>query len=235
MERRSLVEERVVHLRVNGTAVACWTASPGAPTALAAGWLLAEGFIDSAGELLRLAVEEKPERVAITAEVTPERARSTLRERRHRLEHGCGTRHYLDREPGALLRRTDPAPVPAAEALHALFRSLFTGEADGLRGGVHVAALSDGERLLERVIEVGRHNAVDRAIGTGLLAGHDLTRLGLVLSARISAEIALKAARARLSWVASRSVPTTLALEIARHAGLPLVARAAAADAVVHR
>ena len=49
----------------------------------------------------------------------------------------------------------------------------------------------------------------------------------------ISGGIAEKAARAGLAWVASRSVPTTLAVEIAAAAGLPIVARAAGKDARV--
>jgi FdhD protein len=80
---------------------------------------------------------------------------------------------------------------------------------------------------------VGRHNGADKAIGGALLAGSALRGLGLMTSARISGEIAEKAARAGLAWVASRSVPTTMAVEIASAAGIPLIARAAARDARV--
>jgi FdhD protein len=80
---------------------------------------------------------------------------------------------------------------------------------------------------------VGRHNGVDKAIGAALLAGADLGALGLLTTARISGEIAEKAARAGVAWVASRSVPTTLAVELAATAGLPLVARAGSPDARV--
>ncbi|NIP78675.1 MAG: sulfurtransferase FdhD, partial [Gemmatimonadetes bacterium] len=83
--------------------------------------------------------------------------------------------------------------------------------------------------------EVGRHNGVDKTIGSALLAGSTLTTLGLLTTARISGEIAEKAARAGLAWVASRSVPTTLAVEIAAAAGLPLVARAPGKDVRVFR
>jgi FdhD protein len=73
---------------------------------------------------------------------------------------------------------------------------------------------------------VGRHNAVDRALGAAFLAGDGPQGCGLVLSARISGQMAMVAARAGIAWIASRSVPTRLALEIARAAGLPLIARA---------
>jgi FdhD protein len=99
---------------------------------------------------------------------------------------------------------------------------------------MHAAALSDGRELLFAIEEVGRHNAVDKVIGQAILAGMPTAGLGLILTARISGEIALKAARAGLGWVASRSVPTTLALELASRAGLPLLARAVAKEARLH-
>ena len=55
----------------------------------------------------------------------------------------------------------------------------------------------------------------------------------LVTTARISGGMAAKAARAGLPWIASRSVPTTLALEIASLAGITVFARAAGPDARV--
>jgi FdhD protein len=99
---------------------------------------------------------------------------------------------------------------------------------------MHAAALTDGEQILFAIDEVGRHNAVDKVIGQAILAGTPTTGLGLILTARISGEIALKAARAGLGWIASRSIPTTLALEIAELAELPLLARATGREARLH-
>jgi FdhD protein len=115
-----------------------------------------------------------------------------------------------------------------------LFRSLFALTRRGDLGGMHAAALSDGNELLFPLEEVGRHNAVDKVIGQAILSGTPTSGLGLVITARISGEIALKAARAGLAWVASRSIPTTLALELASLAGLPLLARAVSKEPRLH-
>jgi formate dehydrogenase assembly factor FdhD len=66
------------------------------------------------------------------------------------------------------------------------------------------------------------------AVSTGgaFLAGRRLEGLGLLVTGRISAELAFKASRAGLSWVATPSVPSTLAVEIARRRGMVLVGRA---------
>ncbi|MGH7445399.1 MAG: formate dehydrogenase accessory sulfurtransferase FdhD, partial [Longimicrobiales bacterium] len=66
-----------------------------------------------------------------------------------------------------------------------------------------------------------------------LLIDTDMSALGLVLSARVSGEIARKATAAGVAWIATRSVPTTLALDIAQSAGIAIVARAPSRDAFV--
>jgi FdhD protein len=55
------------------------------------------------------------------------------------------------------------------------------------------------------------------------------------VTGRISAELASKAARAGLVWIATPSVPSTLAIEIARRTGMTLVGRAVSAAPHIHR
>src|SRR5581483_3621342 len=117
-----------------------------------------------------------------------------------------------------------------------LFKDLF---ARGARyketGGVHAAALSDGERILYHAEDIGRHNAVDKVIGASILDGRDPRDLLLLVTGRISGELAFKAARARLALVATPSVPSTIAVEIARTAGLTLIGRAVSGHPQYHR
>jgi FdhD protein len=225
--RPDYVEETVIRLRVNDTPVAVWSGSPCDGEPLAAGWLLAHGYITGAADLRRVSAGMSHGVLSLAAEVPAERAAAGASLRQHRLERGCGLAHYLECDPPAASRARARLDVPGG--FPALFQALF---ADGRRG-VHHAALAGAAGLLPVMADVSRHNAVDRAIGAALLAGMPLERLGLVVSARISGEIALKAARAGIAWVASRSIPTSLAVRIAAAAGIPLVARATGRDAVV--
>jgi FdhD protein len=228
------VAEAPFRLEVNGRVVGRWTCSPGETTALAAGWLLAEGFLTPGESPPALEAFEDDGILGIRATLPAHAVTRGEEERRHRAEHGCGPLYFLRCAPRDLVRRP-PAPLPDPETLAAQFRDLFAApERDRDVGGLHVAALSDGRSLRHRVAEIGRHNAVDKAIGLAVLAGDDLAGLGLVLTARISAEIAVKAARAGVGWIASRSVPSTLALRIADHAGVAIVARAAGKEPRVH-
>jgi FdhD protein len=91
-------------------------------------------------------------------------------------------------------------------------------------GGTHAAGLFDasGEQV-SFAEDVGRHNALDKAIGKLLLADRLEEAQVAVLSGRCSFEMVQKTARAGIPVAASVSAPTALAIDLAQRAGLTLV------------
>jgi FdhD protein len=217
--------EQPVWIALNGVRRIVLSCSPVDTEALAFGHLIAEGWIGTAADVHSLTVSTDEGRTGVSAHIDAAQLESAELVRRHQTLHGCGLRHVLDCDPaGAAPVRAPDHPVDAVPLLRALFAE---ADARAPSGGVHAAALSDGATLLATSIDVARHCAVDRAIGLGLRDHDDVSALGLVCTARISGAMALKAVRARLGWVASRSIATSLAREIADAHGLLLMERAA--------
>ena len=231
----AVVEEWPVWLEVNGEAAVTWMCTPDQLEELAVGWLHGEGYIASLDDLLQL--RPCAPDLGFWADVKPERVAQVKGENRKRvLASGCGAVATMLADPQAM-RSTVPSrgEPPAADTLRTLFKQLF---ASGVRynetGGIHAAALTDGSTLLFHAEDIGRHNAVDKVIGAAVLARTVIVGRGLLVTGRISAELAFKAARAGLAWVATPSVPSTLALTIAERSGMTLVGRAVSGTPHVH-
>jgi len=112
------------------------------------------------------------------------------------------------------------------ETLLSLPEKLRSNQSDFARtGGIHAAGIFDsvGNPLIVRE-DIGRHNAVDKAIGRAFLDGKiPLDRNVLLVSGRASFEIVQKALAAGIPIVASVSAPSTLAMEIARESNQTLI------------
>jgi FdhD protein len=91
-------------------------------------------------------------------------------------------------------------------------------------GGTHSAAVFDVEgNAIHLAEDIGRHNAVDKALGYCLLRKIPLNDKILVTSGRASYEMVTKAVRAGLGVIATLSAPTSLAAQIAQDRGLTLI------------
>ncbi|HET9464188.1 MAG TPA: formate dehydrogenase accessory sulfurtransferase FdhD [Gemmatimonadales bacterium] len=229
MSADAAVEEVPVWLEVNGRPAVTWMCTPDLLEELAIGWLHGEGYIDTVEEVhLRPCATD----LGFWAEVPQERVAAVQAEgRKPVLASGCGAVSTFLADPATVEARPARGTPPGLEELRGLFKALFArGERYRDTGGIHAAALVDPEALPSPLIahaeDIGRHNAVDKVLGGALLAGRKIQGLGLLVTGRISAELAFKAARAGLAYVATPSVPSTLAIEIARRSGMVLVGRA---------
>lgn len=225
MSESAAVEEVPVWLQVNGRDAVTWMCTPSLLEELAIGWLHGEGYVDGADQVhLRPCATD----LGFWAEVPADRVAAVAAERRRPvLASGCGAVSTFLADPATIILAPSRGDAPPAETMRLLFKALFArGERYKDTGGIHAAALTDGVALLSHAEDIGRHNAVDKAIGAALLAGIRPAGLGLLVTGRISGELAFKAARAGVVWVATPSVPSTLAVEIARRTGMILIGRA---------
>ena len=92
-----------------------------------------------------------------------------------------------------------------------------------MTGGAHAAGIFDSSgKILAFAEDIGRHNALDKAIGKCLLGGLPMKCCAVVLSGRVSLEMVTKSARAGIGLIAAVSAPTSLAIEAAERWNITL-------------
>lgn len=230
MTRLDAVDEVPVWLEVNGESAVTWMCTPEQLPELVVGWLFGEGYIDATDDLISLRPCAKEP--GFWAEVPRERYETVEgTERRRVLASGCGAVTTILGSLSNVPRRAAAPVIPDLAHTRRLFKELFAlGHRYHETGGIHAAALTDGETLLAHAEDIGRHNAVDKVMGAMLMSGRRPENLMLLVTGRISGELAFKAARAQLGVVATPSVPSTLAVEIAQAAGMAIIGRAVSGE-----
>ena len=120
----------------------------------------------------------------------------------------------LPRSP-RLARDRIPKLLEQFEQLQVQFRAT---------GACHGAGLftPDGE-LLGHGEDVGRHNALDKAIGVAVRSGHELARAVALLSGRAGFDLVLKCLRLRIAIILSVSAPSAMSFDMCKAAGATLV------------
>ncbi len=110
------------------------------------------------------------------------------------------------------------------DKLRALFRQ-FHKKSDlyNITGCIHSAAVSDGDYILVLGEDIGRHNAVDKVVGYCFLEDIPLHDKIMLVSGRLSSEMATKCAKWGIPIIASRTAPTALAINIAEKRGITMV------------
>ncbi len=113
----------------------------------------------------------------------------------------------------------------SAELFSEMFRQMNQHQQDFMEsGGTHAAALFDRTgRLIVAREDIGRHNAVDKAVGQLLLEGRLDQAKAMTVSGRISYEITIKAFRAGIPFLAAVSAPSSLAVDYAKEFGITLL------------
>jgi FdhD protein len=210
---------------VDGRALAVTMRTPGQDEELAVGFLLGEGLIAGPGDVARVGPNAELEANIVDVATRSGLRRDPFAERRFHMTSSCGVCGKGALEQVRLeVPERPPAPVRVAPAqvLALPGQTRVAQDAFDRTGAIHATALFTpaGELLVLRE-DVGRHNAMDKAIGS-LVLGDGGQALGAVacLSGRIGFELVQKAVMAGLSGIVAVGAPTSLAVELAQEHGL---------------
>lgn len=227
---RQWVQEAPVALEYNGLSYAVMMATPQDLEDFAIGFALSEGLAASASEVSDLAIAEVENGWIVRCGVAGLDAdKLTERVRARVSESSCGLCGIENLEAVAKpLPRVSPHArldeTAIFQALSILPGLQKLGEATG---AAHAAAWSDTAGDIGCIREdVGRHNALDKLVGAMARTRKPLVPGFILSTARCSYEIVEKAVKAGATTLVTVSLPTTMAVERARTAGLSLWALA---------
>jgi FdhD protein len=205
-----LAMEKAVALEVNGTGIATLMCTPRDLDVLALGYLLTNGIIASIDEVQGVRIDGDASRIRVR----------------------CASGTAPGTQPLPSLPRGEAFPLAS---IGGWAREMF--DRASIRkdtGGMHSAGLADRSGLLFFYEDVGRHNAVDKAIGRGLVDHVGFSECCLICSGRIAVEMAAKAIAAGIPIFASRSIPTTAAYGMAVEKRLTMIGRCSSPSPVVY-
>ena len=227
--------EEPLEIRIAGTSISTTMRTPGHDIELVHGLLHGEGIIAGREDVIAArycaGVDSAGQNTYNVLDVSltdPAAAQAVIAPRAFVTSSACGVCGTSSIE--ALQRTTryelqdfpvfDPEMITALpdrlRARQQVFRST---------GGIHAAALVRPDGTVERVREdVGRHNAMDKVIGSALLADElPIADRALLTSSRASFELVQKAVMAGVGMLIAVSAPSSLAVQLATATGLTLV------------
>lgn len=220
----AMPNERRTTLLLNGAELLTVQTTPVHLEDWAVGFLYTEGFIHSPADIAALTLDQPGARVTVT--IAPDKIAALEMPTQRYLTSGCGkgvtfssikdamllhpVRHGLTVTPGQLLTW-----IRQMQRQSPLYSE---------SGGMHAAAVvhTETEEMIVRE-DIGRHNAVDKAIGAALKAGWPPDRAVLLTSGRISYEMCSKLARFGAGVAASLTAATDQAIRLANRLSIDLV------------
>lgn len=219
--RHNLIAEEPLSIRVQGKPYSVVMRTPGDELAHAAGFCLSEGIVDSPHDLGSIGFCDGSDTnvVAVTLKPSSRERVSKLIDRRGFVSQtSCGLcgKELVEDLIQFVQPITDDTRMDIRPALDQLEQLPTHQPLRDRTGASHAAVLYNSDfELLSVAEDVGRHNALDKAIGK-LFLDHQLdTAKLLVLSSRISYELVQKAARAGIPIILAMSRPTALAVSLA--------------------
>ena len=218
--------EEPLEIRIGGSAIATTMRTPGNDEELAAGFLLSEGVVSDRDQIA--SISERGDNTVVVELTAGMKLRLNSTKRFGTISSSCG---LCGKTSIDAIRQNFPAIRSSdirigIETLLSLPETLRHAQSDFARtGGIHAAGIFgvDGKLQIARE-DIGRHNAVDKAVGRAFLDRLlPLERHLLLVSGRASFEIIQKALAAGIPIVAAVSAPSSLAVELARDGNQTLI------------
>lgn len=210
------VTEFPLTIMVNGEEFATIICSPTNMEELVLGFLASEGAILKRDELKSIQIDDSKgfAHVELTKSLGDRFEYSTKR----MIASCCGKSREFYFHNDAAIAKTSMSKIELhpQQILRMMTQLQSASVIFKQTGGLHNAAISDGNTFFEHRQDIGRHNALDKLYGYCIQRHISVRDKVLIFSGRISSEILIKAAKIGVGVILSKSAPTTLAVQLAK-------------------
>lgn len=217
-------EEEALTLYLNGKELVTMLCSPVEQRYLALGFLVSEGMLGSIADLTEFTVDEERGLIWAEADQVPNNAGRMYLKRCLTACCGRGRAEFYFANDARVSKEIDSELRVRAQDINQY--ALLLEEASAthrVTSGVHSGALAQNGSLICFAEDIGRHNVFDKLYGKCLESGVNPADKILVFSGRVSSEIILKVSKMGVPVVVARSVPTSLAIDMAVKLGITLI------------
>lgn len=215
-----IVVEKPIKIFVNYEFYAALMCTPSELKELAAGFLFSEGVISSIDHIE--SIEEKyGDRVCVVLTYDFKKDFDSIKA----ITSGCGNGSvHLKSLEDRIIKPIEYKESFSAESILLLMKD-FNDKSELFKetGGVHSCALCKNDGIIAFSEDVGRHNALDKVIGTALGNEIEFKDKFIMTSGRVSSDIVIKVVKAGIPMIVSHSAPTELALSIAEEANITII------------
>lgn len=227
-QEQALIIEEPLAVRINGQPYSVVMRTPGDEMPHAAGFCLAEGLIDHPDDIADMGFCTEEGVNVVTLILTEERRAKVadlLLRKGFVSQTSCGIcgKEVVDDLHQILTPAKNTFSISASDALACAGRLSSFQRLYEQTKAAHAAMVLDADmQPLSFGEDVGRHNALDKAIGKVFLEKKMDAAAFAVMSSRLSYELVQKAARARLELLIGISRPTALAVDLARSVNMTI-------------
>jgi FdhD protein len=226
MPKTSIIKDKVALdeptcIFINGEYHVTLIATPNMKKELAAGYLKSEGVIKTMDEIKSINLIENDVHIELKGEVDLRDAAVMMM---NLIVTACGASQRTRKKPSELPRIISEVEIEAETVLKMLAELNKRSKIHLETGGTHAAMIySDDGQILAFAEDVGRHNAVDKVIGSMVMKGADMKNRILTSTGRQSAEMVQKAARSGIPIIASMTSPLISGIRMAEMTGITLI------------
>jgi FdhD protein len=234
-----LIEEEPLEIRIDGQHYATIMRTPGEEIFHAAGFCLSEGIVDNLNDFASIEYNKDTDANVVELMLAPGRRKRAekILEKKDLISlssSGLFGRELKEGRIALLAKVSGNIRIKIDDAIRQIDGLHDLQELHKETWGSHAAMILDSSFKSVSISEdVGRHNALDKAIGRLFMSGRLADARICVLSSRISFEMIVKVNRARIPVILSASRPTALAVRLGRNLDMTLACTARKSELII--